>query len=128
MPTRQLDISGLSLLLQDIVERWPKTGKEDLAEIRKALQRDLADDFDAVDLLNRIESVAEIENVELIDGGAAVYFYDVDGCLQRALFDLPQSDRWKLKSLKFQCPVCFGSGVNDDKECSICGGSGWGAS
>ncbi len=31
-------------------------------------------------------------------------------------------DKWYLKSYLFQCQSCFG----DDKDCNVCGGSGWG--
>jgi hypothetical protein len=30
--------------------------------------------------------------------------------------------------LNFQCPVCFGTGVNTGQRCQMCGGAGWGVS
>ncbi len=117
-------------LLNSIVKRWPKPkpGVNDIAAAHRLLQADLADGFDQLDFYNPVASVAEVESVEIAPGRATVFFHDENETLQRAVFGSYESEKWKLESLKFQCPVCFGSGVNDDSTCTICGGSGWGVS
>ena len=115
-------------LLKNIVMRWPKTAGADLDAIRSGLGSDLADGFDAVDLLNTVDSVVNVEAIEATDRRATIWFSDTDRALQRAVFELSPSGKWQLESLKFQCPVCFGTGINDGEKCGMCGGSGWGAS
>jgi hypothetical protein len=128
MSRKHPDVSSLVPLLKSIIERWPKTGAESLQDVQNALRENLAAGFDPLDLHNRVTAVAELEEVDTrIDDRAMVDFYDVDRWPQRAIFELSTSGAWKLKSLKFQCPVCFGSGENDGATCSICGGSGWGS-
>jgi hypothetical protein len=40
---------------------------------------------------------------------------------------LGKTGEWKLRSLLFQCPACFGSGILSETElCSSCGAKGWG--
>ena len=127
MSRKPQDVPDLLPLLKSIVERWPKTGAEDLQHIQRTLSKNLAAGFNQLDLQNRVSAVAGVREVNTtIDSVAVVDFYDVDGCLQRAIFELSAPAEWKLKSLRFQCPVCFGSGENDGAACSMCDGSGWG--
>jgi hypothetical protein len=86
----------------------------------------LTDDFDSMDLANRVAAVAELSRVEVNDDQAIVEFWDLDGIHQRAKFRRVEGE-WKLQSLSFQCPVCFGTGINDDVTCIGCDGLGWGA-
>lgn len=37
-----------------------------------------------------------------------------------------QGDQWVITLFSQQCPVCFGSGVNDEQICDLCFGVGWG--
>jgi hypothetical protein len=113
-------------LLRRIVSLWPKTEIR-LAGPSAAMSTLLTNDFDPIDLTSTVSTVAEILDVQTRPGSVIVDFLDVDDTPHRAVFKQVVSN-WKLQSLKFQCPVCFGTGTNDAKACIVCGGSGWGAS
>lgn len=114
--------------LKHVVALWPSR-KEELPDTLDKLRPHLAEGFEAIDLLNRPKSVVDIEKVETTpQGGVTIYFYDEAEYLQRAELELSESGGWGLRSLKFQCPICFGTGENDGTSCTMCGGSGWGAS
>jgi hypothetical protein len=127
-PRNVNDRAALVAVLKSIVELWPKHASDDITSARSRLQAYLADGFDPMDLLNRVTSVARVRRIVPSSTNAVIYFYDVDEILQRAVFELAKPSKWRLASLKFQCPVCFGGGMNDDEKCIMCGGSGWGAS
>ena len=84
-------------------------------------------DFDKVDFCNKIDGVTDIESIVETYDRIQFVFHDGDAYPHRAVFQKDCEGNWKLHSLKFQCPVCFGTGVNDANECSICNGKGWGA-
>lgn len=112
--------------MNQIVAIWPKPGTEDVEATFSLLRRYLAESFAAIDLQNRVHSVAAMKEVEARSQRAVLYFNDVDEISQRAVFVRSETHDWKLESLKFQCPVCFGTGENDSAKCTICGGVGWG--
>jgi DnaJ-class molecular chaperone len=128
MSNQHINLDDCVRLLRQIVAIWPHGNDEQVQGCQAKLGAYLDEDFDPVDLQNRIDSIASIERVERTSSGAEIQFHDADGCLQRGSFVLYQGTTWHLRSMKFQCPVCFGDGVNDDRTCSMCGGTGWGAS
>lgn len=65
-------------------------------------------DFELVKMISENENLIEYY-LEATDG----YSYKIE-----LIFD----GKWLLKSFLFQCVGCFG----EDKECGVCGGSGWG--
>lgn len=72
-------------------------------------------------LLNNIDFEFKLietiyKNIDLVD----FYFEATDGSPYR--LELIFEDKWYLKSFLFQCQSCFG----EDKNCQVCGGSGWG--
>jgi hypothetical protein len=112
-------------LLQPVVERWAAcrlaSSKADLGDL-------VSPDFDEVDLLNEIVAPVEVDDVTVEPPSVVrVYFHDSTGERNRAEFVGSSEREWKLRALKFQCPVCFGTGTNDDAPCIGCGGIGWGA-
>ena len=115
-------------LLKEIIDRWPKANDDDIERCRENWNSYLADGFEDVDLNKKIESVGRVGDIERADDRVLIEFYDTGGCLHRAVFHAFRGNQWRLMSLKFQCPVCFGEGVNDGDQCDICGGTGWGAS
>jgi hypothetical protein len=115
-------------ILRQIVAIWPKPDGTEPVNYREELAPVLTSDFDQVDFVNKIQEVAEIARVSERPNNVEVQFYDVDGYLHKAVFVLEHGIAWRLQSLRFQCPVCFGSGVNDGERCEICRGTGWGAS
>lgn len=128
MMRKYRDEFGLVALLKGIINRWPKTPDVDIAAARHSLGDDLADDFDPIDLLNPVRSIAGVEAIETTGRRITIRFRDSDWELQQAIFESSPVGKWQLKSLKFQCPVCFGTGVNDGEACTMCGSCGWGAS
>jgi hypothetical protein len=114
-------------LIRQIVAIWPKPGGGEPADYEEQLAPYLAADFDHVDLLNKVIEVSRIVECETKEDHVVMQFFDSDDCLHRATFTR-HGTQWKLKSLKFQCPFCFGTGENDGHCCSSCGRSGWGVS
>lgn len=114
--------------LRRIVAIWPKPEGGEPADFQLQLAPFLAADFDPLDFVNKIVEVSEIAHVVEHPTSIQVEFYDVDDCLHRAVFIPRDGSAWTLQSLKFQCSVCFGSGINDDLPCQSCGGTGWGVS
>ena len=123
---RQPAESKLLSRLGEVVSAWP-TGWRSGQPIPVGLQKLITTDFDASDLLHDLSGVAEVCAYERRGDQIIVEFLDKGGSVQRAIFISVSPDDWKLKSLTFQCPVCFGSGENLGAVCSICNGSGWGA-
>jgi hypothetical protein len=114
--------------LKQVVALWP-TGTSRSETMLDKLRPYLAESFEVVDLLNSVGSIVGIRECEITSQGeASIYFYDRTECRQRAMLERAESSGWKLKSLKFECPICFGIGENDGAICTMCGGSGWGAS
>jgi len=64
MSPKHSDVSGLAALLKSIVERWPKTGAEDLKLVQRALRETLAAGFDSLDLQNRVTTLADLKAVD----------------------------------------------------------------
>jgi hypothetical protein len=111
-------------LLREIARLWPRN--EAGVEIASVKTR-LTDDFDRIQFLNPVRGdIKIIQAIECNGEAVGIHFLDRKGCLNRAVFRRVGAS-WLLGKLEFQCPVCFGTGINDDIECFICGGSGWGA-
>jgi len=60
------------------------------------------------------------ETIDRNDKLIEYYLVANDGCPYK--IKLIFEKKWFLKSFLFQCQSCF----CEDKECSVCGGSGWG--
>ena len=103
--------------MRDVLATWPRPQPEMLAP-----------GFDKLDLLNPTRGLLKVSETTVHETEARVDFEDASRYPQRAKFMHSEAGVWQLRSLKFKCPVCFGSGENDGAECAICGGTGWGAS
>jgi hypothetical protein len=112
--------------LDQVLRAWP-SGWDGGTQAPVALQSLITTDFDLADLLHDLSGVAELLHVESQGDRATVEFLDKGGSPQRATFVDVGANEWRLQSLKFQCPVCFGSGTNDGEVCIVCNGAGWGA-
>lgn len=87
----------------------------------------VTDQFDPLDLVVDVGEIKVIEQVESEKEVISIDFIDVGDCRQRAKFAKRITDgSWGMESLKFECPVCFGEGVNDGEACPVCHGEGWG--
>ncbi|OYV78868.1 MAG: hypothetical protein B7Z73_19395 [Planctomycetia bacterium 21-64-5] len=124
--TRSAADDCLDMLRDQIVGAWPKPGRDEPPDYRQRMASVLARDFDPVDFANRVAQVADVVGIWPTSDRVEVQFHDSDGCLQRAVFTPASGDAWVLQSLKFQCPACFGTGVNNGECCDMCGGAGWG--
>lgn len=127
MNDKQQELAGLLTLLRRIASKWPKSG-EDVDASHSSLKEYLADDFSRIDLYHGVNSIGAIQETDIEGKNATIYFHDADDVLQRAVFRKVQASEWKLVSLKFQCPICFGTGENEGDDCAMCGGIGWGVS
>jgi hypothetical protein len=85
-------------------------------------------EFKVEDLANRVSKIESIEDVQVGPDAVYVQFQDADGYTYRASMVLAASSDWRLTAMEFQCPICFGDGVNDGETCTMCGGKGWGVS
>lgn len=111
------------LLLEKIVSLWPKKDEEPDESLRALL----TDDFDEIDFLDEVEEVLRILKVEEPEDGVVdIDFQDKIGDPHRAHFLGGQTSPL-LQWLKFECPGCFGTGVNNNETCILCDGLGWGA-
>ena len=108
--------------LRWIIERWPKKNSLPSSDLLGALTRE----FDAIDFLNEVHGLSKVQLIQSAqDRSCAIIFEDKTGMLHRAVL-VADKGRLSLASLKFECPACFGSGVNDGEKCILCGGGGWG--
>ena len=113
-------------LLNEILSWWPKRGDDEVRGRQRLYDQYLAADFDESDFYNYVGSVVAVTKVDVADNFVTIVFSDSDNSIQRAILELPRTGVWRLRSMKFQCPVCFGDGVNDGASCVMCGGTGLG--
>ena len=113
------------VLLRDVAGLWRKTLSESRVEIMARLQPFVSRAFDPADTAVCLAGLVSPVPVEVSRNRVVIEFLEGEGGMEhRAFFEL-ENDSWRLRSLEFVCPVCFGTGENDGV-CSICGGSGWG--
>ena len=113
--------------LKQVLEIWPKTNLT-LDEVKlnhRKMERFLTTEFDYKEMLSPIVGYSEVDSTKIKNEFVTIDFYDCSNDLHRAKFKIMGSQCF-LVSLTFECPICFGQGVNDDNECTMCGGLGWG--
>ena len=116
-------------LLEEILSVWPVSDdaaerQEQIAKIRPYL----ASNFDDLDFLNKVYGIREIKKYAESGNEITVEFLDSTGDLNKAWFVRGSTESgWRLRSLRFNCPACFGTGKNDSQTCTLCEGLGWGA-
>jgi hypothetical protein len=113
--------------LRQIVSHWPRTGRK-LTALPRPYREMFAKDFDEGDLLIPVFGLTEVNQIRLSERSGEIEFFDSDGGLQRAVFERDEHSEWRLRSLRFQCPACFGTGKTDEDTCNLCDGAGWGTS
>lgn len=93
-----------------------------------AIRPYVTDRFDPLDVCILVPAIKAIEQITVQKDTLLIDFVDAQGDCQRAQFS-KQSPQgcWGMESLKFECPICFGDGMNDGKTCLGCSGNGWGA-
>jgi len=124
-PLAQMDYIGV---LKAAVKNWPLTESEKRYPQDSAIAEFISPDFDPIEFASDVDDVSSILSIDGSDEHKVVVFDDVNGFRYRAIVDYNLKSGWRLRSVKFQCPVCFGDGVNEGGACTMCGGSGWGVS
>ena len=120
------DSNSVIDVVRRAVSTWPRTDAEKDLRSNARFSALVSNDFDVGDLNNQITSVSLVLSAHNNETDANVVFQDVDGYVYRASLISEATSGWRLQSLKFQCPVCFGEGENDGRQCTMCDGSGWG--
>lgn len=122
-----MDHSDVAQVIEQLVKAWPKEANEPEGDIRNRLRGKIVESLP----LSSLRTVpagtwrvtpplvhAEIAKCVLVDTS-------YPGTRVLAQFQLrPQG--WLLMSFDAECPVCFGTGVNDERICDLCFGTGWG--
>jgi hypothetical protein len=113
--------------VQMVVANWPSSSHAVDGALLSNINAHLAAGFDPLDLNIHLNGFSNVVSVKKMQDKIYVIFNDYDGYPHRASLVYKNSSVLKLKALKFQCPACFGNGVNMGQICTLCGGSGWGA-
>ena len=82
-------------------------------------------DFSA---LGQYSPQAEVLDVIVHDDEARMLITEYPNAPALATLLRESDGTWKVDSFSFECPVCFGRGLEeDDRLCRSCGATGWGA-
>lgn len=114
-------------VLHAAIKNWPRTDLEKKRPLDSPIAAFVTSDFDQGDFVTDVADVATILSTEEFDDGKVVIFDGVDEYSYRAVLVDEGSSGWRVRSIKFQCPGCFGDGVIDGLPCILCEGLGWGA-
>jgi hypothetical protein len=74
--------------------------------------------------VNNIRSIEQIISAARKNACLEVVAKAEDGYCHRAIF-VDIEGNLKIDELKIECPSCFGEGIDEGEECSLCNGSGW---
>lgn len=115
-------------LLQKIISFWPRTHirSNQAKKIYQQIFQYTSKNFRYIDILSPVDELSSIKRSYLDKDQIVIDFYDIKNRLHRAVFKL-LDENWYLESLTFECLVCSGTGVSDNKNCIVCKGKGWGA-
>jgi len=124
------DESTCLTLLNLIIGKLQPYEKSSLEEKYQEVRHFLTEDFDKTDFFSLPKEIQTLENISSEQKeGIFVYFLDSKNeqrYLAKFVAPAPRND-WKMSSLIYGCPCCFGEGVNNGETCILCGGSGWGS-
>jgi len=122
--------------LRKALSIWPTTQDADLVQLREAFSGIVSADFEQVDFLNIPDGGRwGIVSKPLASDSRAVFLvYPTGSDTPNLAVLVLEPGGWRLQSLKFQCPGCFGTGeltgrsIEENQPCYLCGATGWGAS
>lgn len=111
-----------------LILSWPKNNDEPEAAIRSRLRGRIADSLPRSSIRTVAAGAWRVACPPLTySGKARCLLVDANYPKTRALIELyAQSDDWLLTALDAECPVCFGTGINNNCICDLCFGVGWG--
>jgi hypothetical protein len=114
--------------IKQLITIWPKTLNEPEESIRSRLQGKIANTLALPSLRTVPAGSWRIACPPLVSSGIAkCLLVDTSYPETRVLAQLSaQSDGWLLTAFDAECPVCFGTGINNDCICDLCFGVGWG--
>jgi hypothetical protein len=124
------DSKTLFTTLKMIFSLWPKNDDEFLTA-KESLQPFLDSRFDLSDFCSYpIFHFSIFSDAWLENDMAKVLVYDPKDGTYPHLATLVLSDKgtWKLRSFRFLCVTCFGTGMHGEGPCEVCGLTGWGMS
>lgn len=124
-------INQCKALLRDVLKLWPKPN-EDPERVRDFLVQIkpyITSDFDGSHLLNRLSRIMDFGDAYVVGPSVFIEFRvpEDQGYRQRAEFVEQPDGQWLVRTIRFECPICFREGkIYNGTICELCGGQGWG--
>lgn len=113
--------------LGQALRAWRLDRTEPVAEVKARLRGLITSDFEDADLLNVPKRSFLRMSRPLVRGNEAkVLVYDSADPTPYLATLVRDGDQWCLRSFKFQCHICFGTGIERQELCVSCGATGWG--
>lgn len=115
--------------IEHVLSLWPSDRKEPEEHIRTRLKSKIDDELP----LPSLRTVADGKwrracQPRVYSGIAKCLLIDTKSRSERVMMELRlRSGKWVVTYFESECPVCFGSGINESQICSLCFGIGWGA-
>lgn len=114
--------------IEALLKLWPKNLAEPEEVVRARLRGKVAESLPLTSLRTIPAGEWTIPRPALVHSGVARCLL-VDGSYPNTRvmteFHL-QPDGWLLMAFDAECPLCFGTGVNNGCICDLCFGKGWG--
>ena len=91
---------------------------------RDSVEHIVSENFLNIDIQGfsgNFKSIKSIVDFKQKDKLLEISFKEENDHLHKAIF----SEKGKILAIKFECPVCFGTGFNNDEICDFCS-HGWG--
>lgn len=122
------DFAECITLLEKAIHNWPRMSieLEEAKAFKNQISNYLTDSFSEHDLLCPIQPYSKVLKSYSVDALLILEFIDVDAERYKATFEKIEN-KWGISNITFECPVCFGEGINNGESCPVCEGIGWGA-
>ena len=116
-------------LISELIDSLKKHGERFVVADSYSDQRNslLTPDFPAEGLwiaFGKLHMIGSIISFEQLPEQPCLMFTDQDGYKYRALFGTSGGGTFRIEALHGECPICFGTGINDGAICGICT-NGW---
>ncbi len=121
--------------LKRSLAKWPTSQDADPAQALFDLRDEISSDFDHASLVNVPGGRWAVVSKPLVTASRALFLvYSAESDAPNLATMVRERGEWRLQSLKFQCPGCFGTGEltgssrEENQPCYLCDATGWGAS